>query len=188
MFKGTKAQQRRGWLFLLGFFILPHLIVIVSGQYEETGRILAVGLGLCTMLSAVLWMGLSPNSMILRLTGKLSHPEYDRGRRVVEVLVRALVLVVGITFAWSLVVPYLADVTKMSQGERPVRTQGRAIVERSRYNIWFLWERFDMTAGEARVRGFSLFYSFRPVRNEGLYDFTFLPRSKIVLTATRLLD
>jgi hypothetical protein len=190
MRKLSKREQKWGWLFALGFFIVPHVIVIASGSHETTGRILAEALGMCSMLIAVFWIGLSPNSgsWIFRPGAKLNRPGYSRARFAFEVFFRAVCVFLGAVVVWFLFLPFLLDLIGMSRGEQPMKTQGQVVVQHTRRRGWFLCDQFGVVDGEAHTIHLYRFYSLRPVKDGGFYDFTFLPRSKIVLNTARLPD
>lgn len=75
-----------------------------------------------------------------------------------------------------------------SLGEEPVRVTGQAYVDRPRYNLCFLWGRFDLQREPDEIHGLSLLYSLRSMKSGRRDEVTYLPRSKVVLQAKLLPD
>ena len=190
MFKRIRSWWRRnirgaqGLVIILFLCVLPHFVILISGRHEPLGRVIAAGFAFVGGSIVIIGWGLSPTSRIIRRGAKLNHPEYVTTRPIAERLIRVAIVIFGIGFAWAFALPLLVDVTKMTQGEDPMKMTGRVTVTRGRYNIWFLWSLFTVENSEQRVRDVSLLYGWHPIKNGNLYAVTFLPRSKVVLQAT----
>jgi hypothetical protein len=178
-----KSNGAQGLVVIFVLCTLPHLVILISGKHESLGRIVAAGFAFVGGSIVIIWWGLSPNSRIIRRRAKLNRLEYDTTRPIAERLIRLAIVILGIGFAWAFALPFLIDVTKMTQGEKPEMVTGRVTVTRGRYHIWFLWDLFTVENREQRIRDVSLLYAWHPIKNGTLYDVTILPRSKVVLQA-----
>jgi len=168
---------------VFAFTVLPHLVITLFGTQESVGRAIAVGFAYCSGFIVFLWWGLSPNSKIIMLRGKLNRPEYAATRPLVEKGFRLVIIIFGGMIGASLIVPFSEDIIEAAQGEQSIQFTGKAAVESGPYHIWFLIESFDIAGDKNRATNLHLLYPKHAIENGKLYYVTFLPRSCVVLQA-----
>jgi len=163
------------------FFLLvfPFIVVSIPGVPTPMGRAVAVSCFVCLLPLAVIWYGISPKVKMIRASGKLSEPRFDKVRPYIETSIRALIVACGLFFSYAVTVPIGLDLFRFMAGEKPTRVIGVTTDKSvSLGGLWFLKQSVQLGSGRTT---YYLFYSWEPLQVGQSYEFLLLPRSKVIL-------
>jgi len=126
-----------------------------------------------------LWYGINPKTRIIRPSGKLNDPRYQKVRPRIEVILRVLIVAFGLLVLYEDTIPLTVDVVQAARGERPVKIIGTVTYKSVPFGgVWFLKQ-------SVRVQGYRdayfLLYSATPLLVGRSYELLILPRSRMIL-------
>lgn len=177
-----KAQDKSRAYYGLAFLVIvvfPMLIVSVGSIPSWLSRAIALFILMDLGAGAILWFGLSPRSQVIDRSAKLNEPRFAAVRTRIEIGLRVAIVLFGMLFLISRTVPFTLDLLGLIKGESPEKIVG--VVRGNSValgGIWFLKQGIRLTRAPD---SYSLFYSWRFVRTGESYEFTVLPRSRLIL-------
>jgi len=167
-------------LFRVLIFVIPFVVVSLPGIPQWLGRTIATSVLIFSFTVGVFWYGLSSKTKMILPSGKLSQPQYDSVRPVIERNIRVLVLLFGAVFFYYLTFPLSIDLAHLIGGETPLKitgiVKGRSV---PLFGLWFV-EQSVRVFPDTKVK-YQLYYSWKPLRVRETYEFVVLPRSRVIL-------
>jgi hypothetical protein len=166
-------------LYAVLLFVVPYVVISLPGVPRWLGRTVAASIFIFFMTVATFWFGLSPKSKMIRPGGKLSQPQFDSVRPLIERRIRILVVVFGVFAFFTITLPFTEDLIQLAAGQKPLRITGTT-TDKSipLFGVWFLEQSVRLTRGG---KNYSLFYSWEPLRVGKTYEFVVLPRTRLIL-------
>ncbi len=181
MKKNTVKKIDEKLLLFIFMIILPILLVHI-GHGNWINRIIASSISISCGMFFCLYVGLSPNYKIIKKDGKLNNKEYSKIRPRVEFAIRIIILCVGLTAFWFLLLPQMKDVYRLIISKQDPEIL-RGIVENVSTGPGALFicksVEFKIDSGETIKRLYM--YPSRSVKLGKEYDFVILPQSKFIL-------
>ena len=171
-------KSTRLYLFL-AVFVLPYVLLILPGIPRWLGRTVAVMLFVVLLSVCIFWFGVSPKSKIIRASGKLSQPQYDKVRPKIELGIRVATVFLGVLFCFTATFPLALDLAHLAVGRKPTLFIG-TVVDRSTPFMDVL-----LLAGSVRLSrvgpSYYLLYSRAQPHLGESYEFLVLPRSRFIV-------
>jgi hypothetical protein len=167
-------------LFFVLIFVIPFVVLIVPGVPQWLGRTIATSILIFSFTVGVFWYGLSSKTKMIVSPGKLSQPQYDSARPLIERNIRIIVVLFGAFFFYYLTFPFSVDLATLIGGKTPLRISGMVRTKSvPLFGVWFI-EQSVMISPETKVK-YQLYYSWDPLRVGETYEFLVLPRSRVII-------
>lgn len=167
-------------VFRVFVFVIPFVVVSLPAIPQSIGRTIATSIFMFSLTVGVFWYGLSSKTKMILPSGKLSQPEYDSVRPMIERGIRVFIVLFGTFFFYYVTFPFSVDLARLAGGETPLRITG--VVRNMSVPLFGLWfvEQSVRVFPETDIK-YRLYYSWKPLRAGETYEFAVLPRSRAII-------
>ncbi len=172
-------------IFLLMVFVVPYLVIYISGLPHWVGRLMADLIFVLTLTLGIFLYSLSSKMRMILEGGKLSRPEYARVRPKIERAIRIAGVAFGLFFTFYVTAPFVGDFGSVLASKAPLKISSQ-VRAGSGLMVFFRQSVYPVDPGVRSNTPYRLLYSLNPIQSGRRYELSVLPKSRMVVDYVEL--